>query len=71
MVQQDITQPVPTDEQRPDIYMTLVVGLLVISLLCAGGIIGLSGFGKPIPEGLVALASASVGGLVGMLAPRA
>lgn len=48
----------------------MVVGALGLSVL--GGVIGaivLAAYGKPIPELLVALGSAAVGALAGLLAP--
>lgn len=48
----------------------IVVGTLGLAVLGAlGGAIGLTAFGKQIPEVLVALGSAAVGALAGLLAP--
>lgn len=67
----DITTPPPDDKARPDLYQTLIVGLLVIVLVVAVGSILLAFFDKPIPDGVLALGPAALVGLTGMLAPRA
>lgn len=65
-----VETPIPTDVERPDLYRLLIAGLLVLSIVGMAGLIALAVLGRDIPDGIVALASAAVGGLVGMLAPR-
>jgi hypothetical protein len=62
----NIAAPLQTDRM---IYR-MVVGALGLTVLTAViGSIALSIIGKPIPEVLVALGSAAVGALAGLLAP--
>ena len=70
MAEQDITEPVPTDAERPDLYRLLIAGLLAIGILGLIALAALAFTGKDIPDGITALASAAVGALAGMLAPR-
>ena len=51
------------------LYRTIVVVLGVIVLACIAGAVALSMGGKPVPEFLVALGSAAVGGMAGLLTP--
>ena len=51
------------------VYHTVVKVLGAVSIMAVAGFIGLAAFGKPIPEALVALGSAGVGALAGLLAP--
>ena len=59
----------PAQSTDPLLYR-LVVGALGLALLLmvVGGLI-LSGLGKPIPDGLIALGAMSGGALGGLLAP--
>ncbi|MDD5503245.1 MAG: hypothetical protein PHH26_07265 [Candidatus Thermoplasmatota archaeon] len=52
------------------VYHVAVKGLVVITLISVIGIIVLSALGKT-SEGLISIASACVGGLVGIFAQRA
>jgi len=60
--------PEHTKEDIP-VYMTGVIFLGVVACLSIGGAIALAILNKKIPESLVALGSASVGALAGLLAP--
>lgn len=60
--------PEHTKEDVP-VYMTGVIFLGIVACLSIGGAIALAILGKQIPESLVALGSASVGALAGLLAP--
>ena len=51
------------------LYRMVVATLGLVVLVCVIGAIVLSVPGKPTPEFLVALGSAAVGGLAGLLAP--
>jgi hypothetical protein len=57
--------------ELPDtkVYWIITSFVGAIGSACIGGIIALAVLGKPIPEGIVALASAMGGGLVGALTP--
>ena len=70
MAERDVTEPVPTDADRPDLYKLLIGGLLAIGILGLLALAVLAFVGKDIPDGITALASAAVGALAGMLAPR-
>jgi hypothetical protein len=59
----------PHEKEDIPLYRSVVWILGIISILALSGIITLTIFGKPIPESLVALGSASVGALTGLLAP--
>lgn len=62
-------EPVP--EQRADLlfYRVLIVGLVASILLVIGGAVALAFFDKALPDGVIALGGAAVGGLVGLLVP--
>jgi len=47
----------------------VIWALGAIGILAVGGAIALAILGKPVPESVVALGSASVGALAGLLAP--
>lgn len=59
------------EHQKEDIpvYHTVVKVLGTVSIMAVAGLIGLAAFKLPIPEALVALGSAAVGSLAGLLAP--
>jgi len=61
--------PMPAPEQDQFLYRLLIGGLITAILLVIAGTFVLAFFGKPIPEGLIAIGSAAVGGLVGLLIP--
>jgi len=65
-----VAQPVPEITSDPLVYR-MVVGMLgALVLIVALGAIALMMFnGKDIPQGILALGSAAVGGLVGLLVP--
>ena len=54
-----------TDQSGLNLVVVVVLGL--VSVVCVIGVITLSIDGKPTPEFLVAVGSAAVGGLVGLL----
>ena len=51
------------------IYRIVVVALALVMLAAAVGSILISWYGKTMPEALVALGSAAIGALAGLLAP--
>jgi hypothetical protein len=51
------------------IYRMVVAAVSVVLMTSVIGVIALSMDGKPLPEVLVALVSAALGGLTGLLAP--
>ena len=51
------------------IYRVIAITLAVIAIAGLLGIVLLSLAGKTVPEGVVALASAAVGAMAGLLAP--
>lgn len=59
-----------TNEQMQIAYLVAVVALGVVSLASVVGGIVLSYIGQPVPEFLVALGSASIGALAGILTPQ-
>jgi hypothetical protein len=65
---QSITPPLQSDKW---IYRCVVIALgagLIITII--GGIVSnLTGQAKPLPDGLIAIGSAAVGALAGLLAP--
>jgi hypothetical protein len=62
-------EPAPSQQVDPLLYRMVVAALgLALLLMVIGGLI-LSGMGKPIPDGLIALGAASGGALGGLLAP--
>lgn len=61
--------PAPSQQTDPLLYRMVVAALgLALLLMVIGGLV-LSGMGKPIPDGLIALGAASGGALGGLLAP--
>ena len=56
---------ITNDQSGLNLLVVVVLGL--VSIVCVAGVIVLSMGGKPTPEFLVAIGSASVGGLVGLL----
>jgi len=60
--------PEHTKDDIP-VYMAGVIFLGIVACLSVGGAIALAILGKTIPDTLVALGSASVGALAGLLAP--
>ena len=67
----DALQAVPTPLQTDRWVYRLVVSFLGLTLIgtVAGGFIITGKFAQAMPEGLVALGSAAVGALAGLLAP--
>jgi len=61
--------PPPEQSQDMFLYRLLVGGLVAAVILTIAGIFTLALLARTIPEGLVALGSAAVGGLVGLLVP--
>ena len=62
-------EPAPAQMTDPLLYRMVVAALgLALLLMVVGGLI-LSGFGREIPDGLIALGAASGGALGGLLAP--
>jgi hypothetical protein len=57
--------------QVPDtwIYRIVVISLGVGMLAAVIGVLILSGYGKTAPDGVIAIGSAAVGALAGLLAP--
>ena len=62
------SMPVPL-ESDVWIYRMIIASVSLVLLISVVGIITLSMQGKPLPEVLVALVSAALGGLTGLLAP--
>ena len=62
-------EPVPNQAVDPLLYRLLVGGLVAAILLVIVGAIALAWAGKVLPDGIVALGGAAVGGLVGLLVP--
>jgi len=61
--------PVPDQATDPLIYRIVVVALSLMAILSLIAITALAFVGETSPEGIVALGSASVGALAGLLAP--
>jgi len=70
LMSDDTNRAVP-DHKPEDIpvYMAGVIFIGVIACLAVGGAVALAILGKPIPDILVAVGSAAVGALAGLLAP--
>ena len=62
-------EPVPDQRVDPLLYRLLVGGLVAAILLVIVGAIALAWAGKVLPDGIIALGGAAVGGLVGLLVP--
>ena len=62
-------EPAPDQSVDPFLYRLLVGGLVATILLVVGGAIALAWAGKVLPDGIIALGGAAVGGLVGLLIP--
>ena len=64
------TSAVPQFSTDPWIYRMVVgvLGLVVLAVVIGGLVIQLQ-VGKDIPQGILAIGSAAVGGLVGLLVP--
>jgi hypothetical protein len=64
------TQPVPEYESDPVIYR-IVVGVLgaLVIIVALGAFVLMMFDGKDVTQGVLALGSAAVGGLVGVLIP--
>lgn len=56
--------------QDPFVYRWVVFALGVVGLLAIGGAIYLAAQPKEIPDALVALGSAAIGALAGLIAPK-
>lgn len=61
--------PLPAPDQDQFLYRLLIGGLIAAILLVVIGTFVLAYSFKPIPEGMIAIGSAAVGGLVGLLVP--
>jgi hypothetical protein len=59
----------PTPVVTDFIYRVIVITLAAVAIGGLLGIVLLSVAGKTVPEGVVALASAAVGAMAGLLAP--
>jgi hypothetical protein len=59
------TKRTSADQSGLNLMVVVVLGL--VSIVCVIGVIMLALGGKPTPEFLVAIGSAAVGGLVGLL----
>lgn len=55
------------NQQNRDVYLTVVLGLGLTSLVSVVGIIILAFIGKEIPQALTAIGSVAVGALGGLL----
>lgn len=62
-------EPAPDQQVDPLLYRLLVGGLVAAIILVISGAIALAWVGKVLPEGVIALGGAAVGGLVGLLVP--
>ncbi len=62
-----VSQPSPVVTDY--IYRVIVITLAAVAVGGLLGIVLLAATGKTVPEGLVALASAAVGAMAGLLAP--
>jgi small-conductance mechanosensitive channel len=62
-------EPAPNQSVDPLLYRLLVGGLVAVILLVVAFVFVLALYSKVIPEGLIAIGSAAVGGLVGLLVP--
>lgn len=69
MVDELMVEPAPDQRVDPFLYRLLVGGLVAAILLVIGGAIALAWAGKVLPDGIIALGGAAVGGLVGLLVP--
>ena len=67
--QERSVEPVPGQRTDPFLYRLLVGGLVASIILVIAGAIMLAWAGKILPEGIIALGGAAVGGLVGLLVP--
>jgi hypothetical protein len=65
-----VAQPVPEITSDPLVYR-MVVGVLgaLVLIVALGAIVLVMFNGKDVPQGILALGSAAVGGLVGLLVP--
>ncbi len=62
-------EPPPDQKEDPILYRVLVWGLVGCVAGTIAAIFALAVLQRPIPEGMVAIGSACVGGLVGLLVP--
>jgi hypothetical protein len=69
VVDELMVEPAPDQRVDPFLYRLLVGGLVAAILLVIGGAIALAWAGKVLPDGIIALGGAAVGGLVGLLVP--
>lgn len=60
---QYITWENPAYKNDPHFYRVIAYGMVAVAVASVLGFIGLSAWGKTIPEGLVALGSAAIGAL--------
>jgi hypothetical protein len=66
---QPAVEPVPDQQTDPLLYRLVVGGLVAAILLVVVGVFVLAFYQRPIPDGMIAIGSAAVGGLVGLLVP--
>jgi uncharacterized integral membrane protein len=64
-----LPEPVVNSPRAVSIYMIVVIGLVLLSVLAVLGGIVLAYVGRPMPESVILLGSVAVGALAGMVAP--
>jgi uncharacterized integral membrane protein len=64
-----LPEPVVNSPRAVSIYLIVVVGLVLLSVLAVLGGIVLAYVGKTMPESVIVLGSVAVGALAGMVAP--
>jgi len=69
MADERAVAPVPDQQNDPLFYRVLIFGLVTAVLLVIGGAVALAFFDKVLPDGIIALGGAAVGGLVGLMVP--
>ena len=57
------------EHQDPWVWRCVVGSLGIVAILAVLGAIVLAGLGRDVPQVLVAVASAAIGGLTGFMAP--
>ena len=65
----DVMSIAPTPTEDPLLYRLVVGALGLVALIAVLGLLVLAAIGKAVPEGVVAMGGAAIGGLVGLLAP--
>ena len=64
-----LPEPIINSPRAVSIYLIVVVGLVLLSVLAVVGGIVLAYVGKSMPESVIVLGSVAVGALAGMVAP--